>query len=145
MRKMIRNSTLVLAAVLLIALSNVVVQSATLSAANVAPGTPVTVTAGVANRGTANGSASIRLLVNGQEEARRGITVNSGSNIPITFTFSRSQPGSYTVYVGGVCAVSFTVDEMADSNIILYVSGALTFIALAAGAIFFLRRRQQGY
>jgi len=44
------------------------------------------------------------------------------------------------VYVGEVYAGSLTVEEAADPDIILYMSGALIFIALAAGAIFFLRR-----
>jgi len=126
----------------IVGLPNPVVTSATVSATKVAPGTPVMVNASVLNKGTANGAANIKLYINGQEETSKGITVNSGSNTPITFTVSRNEPGTYTVYVGGVSAGSFTVDEMADSNIILYISGALIFIALAAGAIYFLRRRQ---
>jgi hypothetical protein len=121
------------------------VQSASLSAAKVAPGAPVTVTASVTNRGTANGSANIRLLINGQEETSHGITVNSGSNIPLTFTFSRSRPGNYAVYLGGVCAGNLTVEEAANPNIILYISVALIFIALVAGALYFLQRRRPGY
>ena len=110
----------------------------------VAPGTPVTVTASVANKGTVNGAANIRLLINGQEETSQGITVNSGSHAPVTFSVSRSQPGNYVVYVGGVCAGSFTVDGTADSGIILFISGALIFIALVMGALLLLKRRQPG-
>jgi len=125
-----------------VSLPNILVQSATLSVSKVTPGSPVTVTASVTNRGTVNGTANIRLLVNGQEETSKGISVNSGANIPVTFTISRNEPGNYSVYVGGVSAGGFTVDEMADSNIILYISVALIFIALAAGFIYLMRRRQ---
>jgi len=75
----------------------------------------------------------------------RGVTVNSGSNIPVTFTFSRSQHGSYTVYVNGVYAGSLTVEEAVEPDIILYVSVALILIALSAGSLFLLNRKRQGY
>ena len=126
-------------------LSNIQVQSASLSAAKVAPGTPVTITASLANRGTVNGTTAIKVYINGEEETSKGVTVNSGSDLPLSFTISRSQPGNYAVYVGGVSAGSFTVDEMADSNIILFISGALILIALVMGALLLLKRRQTGY
>jgi hypothetical protein len=128
-----------------VGIPNITVQSASLSAAKVAPGAPVTVSASVANKGTVNGAARISLLVNGREEIGQGITVNSGSNTPVTFTISRGQPGTYVVHVGGVSAGSFTVDEMADANIILYISVAFIFIALVMGALLLLKRRQPGY
>jgi hypothetical protein len=118
------------------------VRSASLSATKVASGTTITVTADVVNTSTVNGSSSIKVYVNGEMEHSQGVTVKSGSSTPVTFTVSRNEPGAYTVYVGGVSAGSFTVNEMADSNIILYISGALIFIALAAGAVYFVRRRQ---
>jgi hypothetical protein len=122
-------------------LPTVYVRSASLSPSKVAPGTTITVTADVVNTGTVNGSSSIKVYVNGEMENSQGITVNSGSNMPITFTVSRSQPGTYSVYVGGVSAGSFTVDQFADSNIILYISGALILIALLLGVAYMVRRR----
>ena len=110
-------------------LPNIQVQSASLSTSKVMPGTPVTITATLANKGTANGTTAVKVYVNGQEETSQGITVNSGSNIPLSFTVSRNEPGTYAVYVGGVPAGSFTV-ESADSNIILFISVAMIFIAL---------------
>jgi hypothetical protein len=122
-------------------LPNIQVQSASLSASKVAPGTPVTITASLANKGTANGTTAVKVYVNGQEETSQGITVNSGSNIPLSFTVSRNEPGTYAVYVDGVAAGSFTV-ESDDSNIILFISVALVFIALVVGMLFFLRRKR---
>jgi hypothetical protein len=126
-------------------LANLQVQSAGISSSKVAPGTPVTVIASVANKGTGNGTANIRVYVNGREEVSKGVAVNSGSLVPVSFTVSRNEPGTYSVYVGGVSAGSFTVDEMADPDIILYISMALIFIALMAGMAIMLGRKQTRY
>jgi hypothetical protein len=128
-----------------VSLPTVSVRSASLSATKVAPGTPITVTADVANTGTVNGSSSIKVYVNGELENSQGITVNSGSSTPVTFTVSRNEPGTYSVYVGGAQAGSFTVDQFADPNIILYVSCALLVFAFVIGTLFILRRRQPGH
>ena len=58
---------------------------------------------------------------------------------------TRSQPGTYSVYVGGEQAGSFTVDEFADPNIILFASLAALAFVLILGAVYFTRRKQQGY
>ena len=114
-------------------LANLQVQSASISISKVEPGTPVTVIACVANKGTGNGAANIRVYVNGQEEVSKGVVVSSGSLATVTFIVSRNEPGTYSVYVGGVSAGSFTVDEMANPNIILYISIVLILIALVVG------------
>jgi hypothetical protein len=128
-----------------VSLPSVSVQGASLSATKVAPCTPVTVTANIANTGTVNGSARLTLYINGQEESSQGITVNSGSSTPVTFTVSRNEPGTYSVYVGGTNAGSFVVDQFADPNIILYISLALLGLAFVIGLLFILRRRQPGH
>jgi len=102
-------------------LSNITVKSASISASAAAPGSPVTVTAEVANNGLANGTAMIKVYVNGQEECSRGVTVNSGSVSPVTYTVSRNEPGTYSVYVGGVQAGSFTVARFNADNVILFI------------------------
>lgn len=122
-------------------LANLKVSSAKVSASRVGPGEFVTVTADVANKGTGNGSMTVKLYVNGQEEASQGITVNSGSSAPVTFTVSRSEPGTYTVCAGAVPAGSFTVESKADSNIILGISIAFTVLALAGLFMAFSRKR----
>jgi hypothetical protein len=118
------------------------VQSASLSAAKVAPGTPVTVTANIANTGAVNGSTRLTLYVNGQQESTQGVMVSSGSSTPVTFSVSRNEPGTYSVYVGGTYAGSFTVDALADPNLIVIVSGSLIVFALILGVIFITRKRQ---
>lgn len=124
-----------------VSLSNITVKSASLSATKVSPGTPVTVTANVANTGTGNGASNIKVYVNGNEESSQGVTVTSGTSTPVTFIVSRNERGTYSVYVGGTQAGSFTVDEFADANTILFISGALVFFALVIGVIYMTRRR----
>jgi hypothetical protein len=123
-------------------IANITVENISLSSAKVGPGAPVTVTAYVANKGTADGSSRIKLYVNGQEEANQGVTLSSGSRTPIKFTVSRDEPGTYSVYVGSIPAGSFVIDQFADPNLILYISGALLLFALVGGVIFMATRKR---
>ncbi|MDD5313381.1 MAG: hypothetical protein PHO26_10135, partial [Dehalococcoidia bacterium] len=126
-----------------VALPNVVVQSASLSAAKATPDTPVTVIANIANRGTVNGSIRVKVYINGEEEAVQSVTVNSGKIKTIQFDITRTQPGIYNVYVGNIPAGSFTVDAFVDPNMVLYVSFFLVLTSLILTVIY-IRRRQQG-
>lgn len=125
-----------------VALANITVKSASLSSAKVTPGSPVTVTANVANIGTGNGSTSLKVYVNGSVDSTQAVSVNSGSATTVTFTVSRSKPGTYSVYVGGTQAGSFKVDQFADPNIILVISGSLIFFAFVVGVIYMTRQRR---
>jgi len=123
-----------------VALSNIYVKSASLSASKVSPGTPVTVTANVANSGIANGSTNLKLYVNSEEDSSQGVTVESGGSRPVYFTVSRNERGTYTIYIGGVQAGSFMVEDVVDPNIILYISLSLIFLAFVFGMIMLVRR-----
>jgi hypothetical protein len=90
------------------------------------PGSTVTVTADVANTGTGNGTANIKVYLNGAEESSQGVTGSTKVGLDVT----RNEPGIYTIYVGGTEAGSFTVDQFADPNVILYISGSLLFFCL---------------
>lgn len=125
-------------------LSNITVKSASLSSSKVAPGAPVTITADVANTGKGNGTSVVKVYVNGSEEASQGVTVNSGGITQITFNVTRNEPGTYSVYVGGTPAGSFTVDLFTPDTI-LVISSALVFFAFVLGVIYMMRRRQLGY
>jgi WD40 repeat protein len=123
-----------------VSLSNISVNSASLSAAKVTPGTPVTVTASVANNGTGNGTSVIKVYVNGVEANSQGVSVNSGSTSQVSFNVSSNEPGTYTVYVDGTNAGSFIVEEFTP-NTVLFISGALVFFSLVSGIIYAVRRR----
>ncbi len=119
-------------------ISNIAVQSASLSSSSVSQGTPVTVTASVVNRGTADGTSLVKLYVNGNVETSKGVELKQGSQTQLTFTVNKNKTGTYTVYVGNVPAGSFTVG-LADSGFILVVSsGAL--LAGLIGIIFYFRK-----
>lgn len=121
-------------------LPNITVLAASLSTTKVSPGAPVTVTANVVNRSAVPGSTRLTLFVNGQEESSQGISVNSGSNMSATFTVTRNEPGTYTVYVGGTSAGSFTVDQFAPETLPL-ISGALVLFALVGCMIYITRSK----
>jgi len=120
-----------------------VTQSASLSDRAVTPGTPVTVTADIANKSAINGDKKITLYVNGQVETTQGITVNSGGSTQLTFNVSRSEPGDYSVYVDGVPAGSFRVELFRGSDIILIFSAALVGLAFLIGMVMLWRRQQR--
>ncbi len=127
-----------------VTLPNLVVQSASLSASSIKPGDIVTVNAIVANRGTANGATVVKLLINGEQESSRSVAVESGKTAPISFTVTRSQPGSYSVYAGGVPAGSFTVTDLPQPDLLLIISVSFILTSLIAGFIYMLGRRQYG-
>jgi len=118
-------------------LPNVYVEQAALSTTEVAPVDTVNVTVYVTNMGSANGQAKIRLLINGVEEESRGVSVASGSTIPVTFTVQKNQPGIYNVTVNNISAGSFTVS---DNSTILYISIACLLLAFVLGVILIYRR-----
>jgi hypothetical protein len=123
-------------------LPSLTVQSAALSASKVDSGMPVTVTATVTNKGTADGSMKLKLLVNSREAASQTVTVPKGSSVPVKFTVIKDEPGTYTVYVEGITAGSFTVNDWVNPDKILFISSGLLFCALLIGIYMVWRRRR---
>ena len=118
------------------------IENASLSASRVEPDSPVRVTATVANKGTVNGSAKIRLYVNGHEEPAQAVMLASGQSRTLSFDVSRSEPGAYQVYVNGTAAGVFTVSDNFGNNAILVISTLCLLGALFIGILMILRRRQ---
>jgi outer membrane protein assembly factor BamB len=123
-------------------LPNIQTQSASLSAATVPPGTPVTVTANIVNKSAVNGNKKVTLYVNGQVETTQGITVNSGGTSQLTFYVSRSDPGDYSVYVDGVPAGRFKVEMFRESDGILIFSIVMLAMAFVGGLVMLWRRQR---
>jgi len=119
-------------------------QSASLSARTVTPGTPVIVTADIANKSAVNGSKKITLYVNGQVESTQAVTVGSGGFTKLTFNVSRSEPGDYIVYVDGVPAGSFKVEMVTGNDGILIFSATLLAAVLVLGLVILRRRQHAG-
>jgi len=125
-----------------VSLPSLVIQSASLSAKAVTPGTPIIVTADIANKSAVNGNKKVTLYINGQVETTQGITVNSGGSTKLTFHVSRSEPGDYTVYVDGVPAGSFKVEMVTGPDSILIFSAILVALAFIVGMVMLWRRQR---
>ncbi|MFA7247321.1 MAG: hypothetical protein WC169_09140, partial [Dehalococcoidia bacterium] len=126
-------------------LSNIVVQSASLSSSSTEPGIPVTVSALVTNKGRVNGSTDVTIYVNGEQDQSYGVSVNSGKSTRVEFAVSREMPGTYSVYVNGMSAGSFSVSDNLGNNIVLVLSSLCLLAALFIGVLMILRRRQNPY
>ena len=124
-----------------VGLSNITVQSATVSATRVAPGEKVDITAIIYNRGNQNGESKITLYINGEQADSRGVTVASGQSSPVHFYISENQPGTYNVHVSGVSAGSFTVDTFGGTDIIIYGVIAMFVIGIACTLYMLVRKR----
>ena len=122
-------------------MSNIVVQSAALASAKVSPGENVDVAATVTNKGGSNGTSKVTLYINGQEAESKGITLASGGSTQVHFSVSRNDPGTYTVYVNGVSAGSFTVDLFTNNDILIYSIIALFTIGIIGVLYLVFRRR----
>jgi len=117
------------------------IPSATVSATKAAPGEQVEVNATVTNKGGSNGTTKIILYVNGQEADSKGIALSSGQSTPVSFKVSRNDPGTYSVYVNGTSAGSFTVDLFNTNDVLIYCSIALFVIGLI-GLLYYLNKRR---
>ncbi|MGA9049469.1 MAG: hypothetical protein WB588_10800 [Dehalococcoidia bacterium] len=122
-------------------ISNIIVQSASLSSSKAGPGDQVKVTAILTNRGNYQGTAKINLYVNGTEEASKGINLDSGQTMSTVFTIGRSEPGTYNVYVDSVPAGSFTVDMFYNNDILIYGIIAIFALAIVSMLVFIVKRR----
>ncbi len=121
-------------------ISNITVQSAAISTSRVSPGEQVTVTSNLINKGNSAGTSKITLYVNGNAEETKGVNLASGQAAPVTFSVSRSEPGTYDVYVNSVPAGSFTVDIFKDNDALIYGIIAAAALAIVAVLFFVVRK-----
>ncbi|WP_053764206.1 S8 family serine peptidase [Streptomyces sp. AS58] len=78
------------------------------SPSRVRPGAPVRVTARVKNVGEKAGTYSAVLLVAGEPDQRRSVTIRAGKDVQLQFTVRRDITGTYTVGLGSLTG-AFTV------------------------------------
>jgi len=119
---------------------SLVIQSASLSQTG-RPG-EAAVTAVLANTSTVNGITRVRLYVNGELDAEQTVAVEAGKQARVSFTVTRSQPGTYQVYVNNTPAGSFAVDDYIHPDAILYISLTLVIVSFILGIIYIRSRRQ---
>jgi len=122
-------------------LSNIVVQSATITSTKVSPGEKVDITASVTNKGNSNGTSKVTLYINGQEAESKGISLTSGESTQVYFSVSRNDPGTYSVYVNGVPAGNLTVDLFTNNDALIYGVIALFTIGIVGVLYLVFKRR----
>jgi PGF-pre-PGF domain-containing protein len=84
---------------------------ASVGATEVEVGDSVTVTATFENTGTAEGSETVDLTVDGETRESREITVAADESVTVTFTVSFDEAGDYAVAVGGLSAGTVGVTD----------------------------------
>jgi hypothetical protein len=69
---------------------------------------PVTISTNVANTGDNSVNYNVSLMINGQVEQTRMVSVGPQTTQPVKFTVTRAQPGTYSVDIAGQSG-SFTI------------------------------------
>jgi hypothetical protein len=95
---------------------------------------PVTITTNVVNTGDQAGSLNVALEINGQMEQSRMVSVGPQATQPVKFTVSRSQPGTYSIDIGGQkgsFTISGTESKPVNTGMIILI-GMLVLIVAAA-------------
>jgi len=120
------------------------VLTASVQTGQVLAGQPVTIAANVVNRGDMEGSLTANLMINGQLEDSRHVTIAANSGRPIEFTVIKDEPGIYTADINGQ-QVYFTVlapnAENTSKEIAYTIIGIIGALAIFIGAALIIRRR----
>ena len=111
-------------------------------------GQPVTITTNVSNTGGSTGQYTVALIINGQVEETRLVSVGAHSALPVKFTVTRDVPGIYDVSIGSQQS-SFTVvgsssrDGMGIDSGLMAAIAAFVFVALLGVLVMLVKKRFQ--
>jgi hypothetical protein len=99
----------------------------------------------VVNTGDQAGNYYLDLKINGKSEQTRMISVGPQTSQPVKFTIAKSEPGTYTVDIGGQKA-SFTILGAVHNNSQTSRSGLIAILAvgvliLATAVILLINKR----
>ena len=94
---------------------------------------PVTISTNVVNTGDQGGNLNVNLKINGQVEETRMISVGPQASQRIKFTVAKSQPGTYSIDIGGQKA-SFIING-ASSTTGKPVNGGVIAIIVACALV----------
>jgi hypothetical protein len=121
------------------------VSGLSISPGTVDPGQSVTISIEVANTGQLEGSYTVRLLIDGVEEATQELMLRSGASDTVTFAVKRDEANTYEATVDGLSG-SFTVTAAAFPWALFggILGGVLTVLAAAIVLYLVLRRRMMG-
>ena len=113
------------------------------------PGQPVNISVKVANTWGTQGIYTVVLMINGQQEEARVVTVEPLTTYPVNFLVTRDQPGRYAVTIQGLQDQDkfFTIVGAADSSTgspvsaPLIVAVVIGIVLIASLVLLFLHRR----
>ncbi len=89
-------------------LDQAAVQYMTINPKQAAANQPVAISTNVANTGDNSVNYNVALMINGQMEQSRMVSVGPHASQPVKFTVTRAQPGTYAVDIAGQSG-SFTI------------------------------------
>jgi len=118
--------------------ANFSVTSLDLSSAQVEPGQEVLVTVNVTNIGGCEDSYTLDLTINGAVEQTKTVTLAPLASDTVTFTVTKEEPGSYTIFVDGLTK-EFSVAALAQSWLSRYWWTILTGLVVVGLLLFFFR------
>jgi hypothetical protein len=96
-------------------------------------GQPITITANMSNAGDAIAGYTAYLKINGQLEKTQLGTVDAHSAVPVNFTVTRSEPGTYAIDIGGQTGSFIVLADKASSG--PPVNGAIIAMIIVAALI----------
>lgn len=94
------------------------------------------------NTGGSQGSYTLILLINGQEEARQEVILGPGESKTVTFATARDAADTYTVEIDGQTA-SFTVKAAGLRITLPLLIGIIIAVMVIAGVAWLLVRRRR--
>ena len=123
--------------------ANVYITGLCIEPGRICPGGTVTITTNASNTGGTTGYYSVVLMINGQQEATKLVSVGAMSALPVKFTITRDVPGTYTVIIGSQQASFTVVPSTAGSPVSapLIVAVVIGIVFIASLVVLFLRRR----
>ncbi len=123
--------------------SNVIATNAWAQPQTARAGQQVTIYANMANRGDIQGTYVATLRINGDVAETKEGSLEGNTAVPLQFSVSRSEPGTYYVDVNGQRSF-FTVVESGNRGRFLILLIIIPLFAVVI-ALLILRRRKHGY
>jgi hypothetical protein len=126
--------------------SPIIVQYLRISPQQAYTGQPVTISANMANDGDVISGYTASLKIDGKLEKTKLGTVEAHSAVPVDFTVTRSQPGTYTIDLGGqkgsfiVLASKTTSGPPVSSSAIVILIMFALIVSIVVVSIFIFRR-----
>lgn len=108
-----------------------------------APGEDIRVQAEVSNVSEERSTAVISLSIDGEVEATRTLTLESGATETVTFVVTRDTPGTYEVAIGNLTQQFTVQSELPMTFIGLIVASLLAVAGIVIGALALARSRKQ--